>query len=125
MPQTKLTTHTERRGEKGLPKYDSQSETTIDSCPCQHIETQIIEIKGRKCPPKSHPDQTKKRHKKVSLRSGRDNSRYIFKYCTVSLLGYYSCSDITVTSSYCEYYSNSLCTSQRWAKIHQKVPCYK
>ena len=32
VPLTKITTHTERR-EKGLPKYDSQSETELDSCP--------------------------------------------------------------------------------------------
>jgi hypothetical protein len=32
VPQTKLTTHKDR-WEKVLPKYGSQSETTIDGCP--------------------------------------------------------------------------------------------
>jgi hypothetical protein len=59
---------------KRLPKYDSKSETAIDSCPWlrtipgQNIETQKHRKQNIKYPPKSHPDQT--RHKKALYGQG-------------------------------------------------------
>jgi hypothetical protein len=71
VPQTKLTTHSERRAEKGLPTYDSQSETTIDSCPwLRTIPGQNKEIPKH---PNEKPNQN--RDIKISLTSGRDNSK--------------------------------------------------
>jgi hypothetical protein len=70
VPLTKTSSHNHNR-EKRLPKYDSQSEKTIDSCPWlktipgQNIEMQKNIENNIECPPKSHPDQTKYRHKEA------------------------------------------------------------
>jgi hypothetical protein len=71
--QTKTTTHNYQK-EKRMPKYDSQSETTIDSCPwLRTIPRQNIETNNIECPPHitPWPNQTEKYN--GSLRSGRDS----------------------------------------------------
>ena len=46
----------QRQVEKGLPKYCSQPETTIDSCPwLRTLPGQNIEIQNHRCPPQITP----------------------------------------------------------------------
>jgi hypothetical protein len=84
--QTKTMTHNYQKG-KRLPKYDSQSETTIDSCPwLRAIPGQNIETNNIECPPQitPWPNQIEKWHR--SLRSGCDRHIDFFEANCVSFV---------------------------------------